>query len=301
MIERRTRILVGLLVLLVAIPEASPQTAQSGPPTRQVVVRKTGKLRNNGSSLATGTTPGPLSGLCFQPGVGWQSILPEPPGVPATPGTNGSIGLEVSRSTSVANAQSIYAQSSRPKQAYAAECAGNSINKKALGAGVEKFTILNRLGTIRPAGSTKPGTVTSLHVNSPYHNSPYHANGSAGLESVGMTPSAMPPAPTYFASETESDAHPDQVGVRAFHAYTSSIKLRRLIRNAPDFRTRIKLQQLQNNPATQLHKARVGIKTGAAAGRPLHGERANRTSSRRSDTHDRRRDNPRTLSSGAYR
>jgi hypothetical protein len=301
MIELRTRILVGLLVLLAAIPEASPQTAQSGPPTRQVVVRKTGKLGNKGSSLATGTTPRPLPGLCFQPGVGWQTILPEPPGVPATPGTNGSIGLEVSRSTSVANAQSIYARSSSAKQAYAAECAGNSINKKALGAGVEKFTILNHPQSMRSAWSTKPGTVTSLHMNSPYHNSSYHANGSAGLESVGMTPSAMPPAPTYFASEAEPDLRSDQVGVRAFHAYISSIKLRRLIRNAPDFRTRIKLQQLQNNPVTQLHKARVFTKTGAAARRPLQSERANGTSSRRSDTHDRPRDNPRTRFSGAYR
>jgi hypothetical protein len=296
MIELRTRILVGLLVLLAAAPEASPQTAQSGPPTRQVALRKTGKLRNNGSSPATGATPGAMPGLCFQPGVGWQSIHPEAPGVPATPGTNGSIGLEVSRSTSVANAQSIHGRSSSAKQAYAAECAGNSINKKALGAGVEKFTILNRPQTMRSAGSTKPSTVTSLHVNSPYY-----ANGSAGLEPVGMMPSALPPTPTYFASEAEPDARSDQVGVRAFHAYISSIKLRRLIRNAPDFRTRIKLQQLQNNPATQLHKARVGTKTGAAARRPLHGEHANRTPSRRSDTHDRPRDNPRTLHSGAYR
>jgi hypothetical protein len=301
MIELRTKLLACLLMWLAAIPEASPQTAQSGPPTRQVVVRKTGKSGNNRSSLATGTTPGPLPGLCFQPGVGWQTIPLEPPGVPATPGTNGSIGLEVSRSTSVANAQSIHARSSSAKQAYAAECAGNSINKKALGAGAEKLTTLNRPQAMRSAGSTKPGTVTSLHVNSLYHNSPYHANGSAGLESVGMTPSAMPPAPTYFSSEAESDAHPDQVGVRAFHAYTSSIKLRRLIRNAPDFRTRIKLQQLQNNPATQLHKARVVTKTGAAAGRPLQGEHASRTSSWRSDTHGRPRDNPRTRFSGAYR
>jgi hypothetical protein len=299
--EPTTQLLVGLLVMLAAAPEASPQTAQSGPPTRQVAVRKMGKLGNNGSPPATGATPGALPGLCFQPGVGWQSILPEPLGVPATPGTHGSIGLEVSRSTSVANAQSIYARSSSAKQAQSAECAGNPINKKALGAGVEKFAILNRPQTMRSAGSPKPGTVTSLHVNSPYHNSPYQANGSAGLEPVGMMPSAMPPVPTYFASEAESDAHPDQVGVRAFHAYTSSIKLRRLIRNAPDFRTRIKLQQLQNNPATQLHKARVVTKTGAAARRPPQGERANRTSSWNSDTHDRRRDNPRKLSSSAYR
>jgi hypothetical protein len=283
MIKLRTRILAGLLVLLATTPEASPQTAQSGPPTRQVALRKTGKSGNNRSSPARGATPGALRGLCFQSGVGWRSILLEPPGVPATLDTNTSIGLAERGSASGANPQSVYARFSNAKQAQSAECAGNPINKKVLGAGVEQFTILNRPRT----GSMKPGTVTSLHVNSPYH-----ANGSA---------SAMPPAPTYFASEAESDARSDQVGVRAFHAYISSIKLRRLIRNAPDFRTRIKLQQLQNNPATQLHKARVVTKTGAAARRPLQGERANRTSSWRSDTHDRPRDNPRNLFSGAYR
>jgi hypothetical protein len=290
MIELRTGILLGLLTLLAAAPQASPQIAQSGLPTRQAALRKTGKFGKNGSSPATGAMPG----LCFQPGVGWQRILPEPPGVSAKPGTNGSIGLEVSRSTSVVNAQSIDARSSSAKQVYAAECGGNSNNKNALGADVEKFTILNRPQAIRSAGSTKPGTVTSLHVNSPYH-----ANGSAGR--VRTQPSAMPPNPTYFASEAEPDVRSDQASIRTFHAYISSITLRRLIRNAPDFRTRIKLQQLQNNPAAQRHKARVLTKTGGADWRPLQGESANRTSSRRSDTHDRPRENSRTLLSGASR
>jgi hypothetical protein len=292
MIELRTRFLLGLLTLLAAALEASPQIAQSGLPTRQAALRKTGNFGKNGSSPATGAMPG----LCFQPGVGWQSILPEPPGVPAKPGTHGSIGLQVSRSTSGVNAQSIDARSSSAKQVYAAECGGSSINKKALGADVEKFTILNRPQAIQSAGSTKPGTVTSLHVHSPYP-----AHGSARPERVRPQPSAMPPNPTYFASEAEPDVRSDQASVRAFHAYISSITLRRLIRNAPDFRTRMKLQQLQNNPATQLHKARVLTKTGGADWRPLQGESANRTSSRRSDTHDRPRDNSRTLLSGAYR
>lgn len=283
MIELRTRILLGLLTLLAAAPEASPQIAQSGLSTRQAALRRTGKFGKNGSSPATGAMPG----LCFQPGVGWQRILPEPSGAPATPGTNRSIGPEGSRTTSAAPAQPIYARSSSAQQAV--ECAGNSINTRALGAGVEKFTFLDRPQTMRSAASRKPGTVTSFHVNSPSH-----AHGSAGLKPVGIAPS-----PTYFASEAESDAHPDQVGVRDFHAYTSSIKLRRLIRNAPDFRTRIQLQQLQISP--QLHKAGAATRTGAAARRPLQGERANRTSSRRSDTHGRPPDSPRKRFSGVYR
>src|SRR6267154_3769841 len=103
MIELRTRILCGLLVLLAAAPAAIPKTAQSRAPTRQVAVRKIGKSGNNGSSSATGATAGALPGLCFQPGVGWQSILPEPPGVPATRDTNTSIGLAERGSASGAN------------------------------------------------------------------------------------------------------------------------------------------------------------------------------------------------------
>jgi hypothetical protein len=290
MIALRTRILLGLLVLLAAAPEARPQMAQGGRPTRQAALRKTGKLGKNGSSSA----PAAMPALCFQPGIGWQSIHPEPPGGPTTPGASGSIGLEVSRSTSAANGQSIYARSSSARQVYTAECAGNSIKKKALGADVEKLTILNR-------PQTKPGTVPSLHVNSPDHDLPDHAHGNANLEPVRRMSSVLPPAPTYFASDAEPDLRSDQVGVHAFHAYLSSIKLRRLIRDQPDFRTRLKLQQLQSAPATQQHKATGFTKTGVAAAKPLQGERANRTSSRKTDTHDRARHNSPALLSGSYR
>src|SRR5712671_4205690 len=115
MIELRTRLLLGLLVLLAAAPEASPQTAQSGPPTRQVALRKTGKLGNNGSSPAIGATPAAMPGLCFQPGVGWQSILPEAPGVPAARDTNTFIVLAERGSASGANPESVYARFSNAK------------------------------------------------------------------------------------------------------------------------------------------------------------------------------------------
>ncbi len=265
MTERRTRMLVGgLLMLLAAVPEAIPQTAQNRAPTKQVDHRKTGKSENNGSSSVIGTALGAKTELCFQPGVGWQRILPEP----ATQGAHGSIGPEVTRSTSA----------QQP-----AKCTGNSINRTAPGAGVEEPTTLNRHQTMRSGRSTNPGTVASNHVNSQYR-----AHGSGGF-----APRGIAPAPTYLASEAESDAHPDVVGVGAFHAYTSSIKLRRLIRNAPDFRTRAQLQQLQNGPAAQPHKARAATKTVAAAREPLPGERTNRTSLRRSDTHGRPHDNQR--------
>ena len=279
MSKLRTQLLVSLLLLLAANTDASPQTAQSGPPAGQVVTRQTRKLGNSRSSLTTGATPGSLPGLCFQPGVGWQRVPAEPSGAPAKLGTNASPGLEASGSASGANPQAIYAQSSSAKPAHSSACGGTSTNQKALIAGAEEFTIFNRPASIRSGVLTKPGTVPTLQMNSTQD-----AHGSAGLESGVTAPSAMPLAPTYIASEAEPDARADQINLRAFHAYVSSIKLRRLIRNAPDYRTRIKLQQLENNPATRSHKPRVGTAAGTAR-TPLP--------SRRSATRDQLRDNPR--------
>jgi hypothetical protein len=294
MIERNTRLFVSLLVLLAAAAPASPQAAPSGSSTSRVATGKNGKSGNSRSSLATGATPGPSSRLCFQPGVGWQSILPGQPSEAATRDTNASMGLEVSGSASGANPQSAYPRLSGAKQVHSAECAGKLTEDQVPGVGIDKkSTALN--STIRSAGSTtKPGPVTPLRGNSPYH-----LNGTGG-SGTGRT-TAVPSAPASAASEGGPDAPSDLLGVRAFHAYTSSIKLRRLIRNAPDFRTRIRLQQLQDNPANQLHRARVDTKAGQAARRPLKAERVSRSSSMGSVTHGGPRDNSRTLLSAAPR
>lgn len=266
MIELRTRLFVSLLVLLAAAPEASPQTASSGPPRSQAMVRKTG---NGRSSPARNSMAEASPVLCFQPGVGWQRILTAQP--------TGSAARDASGPAGGANPPSVDASLLSAQQAHSAQCPGILTDKKALGAGVETLAILHPNRTIRSAGSAKTGTVTSLQVT------PFHPNGSAGLNSMRMTPSAMPSA----------DEHSDQVGERAFHAYISSIKLRRLIRNAPDFRTRMELQQLQNKPPTKLHHARVDTKTGQVTGKPLQGERVRATSLRRSDANGRPRSNPR--------
>ena len=138
MIELRTQLLVGLLLLLAAAPEASPQTAQSGPPTRQVVVRQDRQIgkqrkftgyRRNSSGVARALLP-TWSWLATYSSRATRCT--------SHAGHEWFLGLEVSGSTSVANPQSIDARSSSAKQAHSAECAGNSTNKKALGAGVRK-------------------------------------------------------------------------------------------------------------------------------------------------------------------
>jgi hypothetical protein len=294
MIELRTRLLVSLLVFLATALQASPQTAQGGPPTSRVVVSKTGKPGNSRSSPPSGSISGASPGLCFHPGVGWQSNVTEQPSESATRDTHTSMGLEIDGSSATANPQSLYARLSTAKQAHAAQCAGILTDKRAPEAEAKKFTILDHSSTIRFAGSKKPGGRGSREANSPFHPS-----GSAGLKPVWMTQSATPSAAKYFGSAAGPDEPSDQASDRTFHAYISSIKLRRLIRIAPDFRTRIKLQQLQNLPATKWHIAGVDTKTGQVAKRSPQGERIGPTSSLRSDARDRPRNNTRTLLSGA--
>jgi hypothetical protein len=260
MMELITLFLLSLLVLLAAAPEARPQTAPSGPPASQEIVRKSGKPVSSRSSLVRKAIAEASPGLSFQPGVGWQRVLTGQHNGSAAPGA---------------------------KQAHSVECPGISTNKGELGAGAGTPAILNPNWSIRSAGSAKPGTVTSSQVHAPLPPDTH-----VGLHSMAVIPSAVPSVPTHFASEAGPDEHADQLGARAFHAYISPIKLRKSIRNASDFRTRMRLQQLQNNPATQLHTPRVNAKTGRVAGRPPHGERDRATSLRKADTNGRPRGNP---------
>jgi hypothetical protein len=166
-------------------------------------------------------------------------------------------------------------------QSHSAECPGILTNKGELGARAGTPAILNPNRSIRSAGLAKPGAATSSQVDASLHPN------SAGLHSMTVTPRAVPSAPTHFASEAGADEHSDQLGARAFHAYISSIKLRKSIRDASDFRTRMKLQQLQNSPATKLHNTGIDAKAGQVAGKPPHGERARATPLRGSDANSR--------------
>ncbi len=289
MIEPGTRLLAGLLALLVTAPQATPQTAPGGPPTHHVVMGKTGKPGNSRSSPPPGSRSSASRGLCFQPGVGWQSDLTERPSEAATRNTGTSIGLDIGGSAGRANPKSVYARLSSAKQADAVQCAAILTEKRAPEAEVGKFTILDHSSAIRSAGSTKPGSVVPLQASLPFHPS-----GSEGLKPVWMTPSATPSAAKYLGSETGPGEPADEMNGRAFHAYISSIKLRKAIRSAPDFRTRIKLEQLQNDPAMKRHNAGPHTKTARMAKRSKESKRIDPTSSLRSDVQDRSRDNHRS-------
>jgi hypothetical protein len=267
MIQLGTRLLLSLLVFLAAAPQARSQTAPGSPLSNQALVHKTGKPGNSRTLPLRNPTTLASPGLCFQPGVGWQPNLTGQP--------SGSATQPASASAAGANPPSVEASLWNAKQPHSAKCGAILTDKKELGAGVETSPILSPNPAIGAAGSEKSGPVTSFQVNSPLHPN--------SLDSMRTTPNAKPSAPTHVASEAGSDQRADP----AFHAYISSIKLRRLIRHAPDFRTRMKLQQLQNNPTTKVHHARTDTKTGQLAGKPLQGERVRPTSSRRSNANGR--------------
>ena len=281
--DLRTRVLAGLFMLLAAAPEARSQTAQSALPTGQVAVRKMGKSGNNGSLRSSGATAGTLPGLCFQPGVGWHRVLTKQPDesvlrdLNAGPNEHGSAGG--------ANPPLVSPRSSRIKQTQSVECPEVLTDKKVTGAGVENFTILSHSRTLRSAGATNPGSLTSLQIHSPNYS-----NGNAGL---GTVPSPIPSSPIDSATEDGPVSRPNQIGDRAFHAYLSSVKLRRLIRNTPDLQSRIKLQQLQIQLTVPSHHILKQL-----ASRTSKGERLARTSSRRSRPQSRPQGNSRSLGVG---
>jgi hypothetical protein len=270
MIELRTRCLASLLAVLAAAPQASPQT-EPGPPSH-ALARKTGKAGNSAVSAAS-------PGLCFQPGVGWRRNVTGQPSESAARERHTSLGREMSGSASGANPQSVNARPSNTKRGQSTECPGTLTEETT---GVERLTILHPRSTSRSAGETKPGSITS--VTSLRADTLFQTSEGAGLKSLKRTPGAAPSAAKNLLKAGPVEP-PEDGNDRRFHAYISSIKLRRSIRSAPDFRTRSKLQQLENNSATQLPKATVDAKTGQGAKGSLHGEGARRTSSQKPDAY----------------
>jgi hypothetical protein len=243
------QLFVSLMVLLAIAPEASPQTGSSNPPENQPVARKTGNSRGLPARTSS-TEASPM--LCFQPGVGWQRI---PPGQ-----SNETVTRDATGEAATADPPSAAARPLSAKRANSAECGGTLTGQKELGAGAE--THLNPNRAIRTAGAA-----TSFHVHAQFP-----PKDSAGLNPIRTTPGALPSAST-SASGAAPDELSGQGDGRRFHAYVSSIKLRRWIRNAPDFRTRKKLEQLRDNAETKSRHVRADSKTGKLAGKRRQGER----------------------------
>ena len=125
---------------------------------------------------------------------------------------------------------------------------------------------------------------------------------SSGVSSQLMRqPIPIRPRGTHLSSGARADVSSGRIADLESHAYISPIKLRIMIRNAPDLETRIKLQELQEKLVNKSHIF-MGSSKGSpgSKGQPKgpNGDRAH--SSSLSGDHDRTTDGLRILSSRTY-
>lgn len=183
--------------------------------------------------IAGGGARGALR-LCFQPGIGWQSISLSAVGGARDMSESGSSGgTGVKQSTLSGTAKSAYAQPSGASQATNTECPGSSPGAAASGVSMDSHA--QSMTSINSTGMNT-GAQDWLGANSAINPASTGASqgGTAGLSSMAAGRTSVVGARTN--------------GLK-YKAYTSPIELRRMIRSAPDMQTRKKLQKQQETLA----------------------------------------------------
>ncbi len=235
---------MALLALLVASASARAQSGgakssgklSSGAAlqeTQPAVVTTAKKSGNKRSMIAGASAQGGLR-LCFQPGVGWQSVpLSTVGGAGDTSESGSSGGMGVKQSKLSDTAKFAYAQPSGASQATNTECPGSSPSAVASGASVDSHA--QSMTSIDSTGMNT-GAQDWLGTNSVINpaSTGVSQGGTAGRSSMAAGRTSVVGARTN--------------GLK-YKAYTSSIELRRMIRSAPDLQTRMKLQKQQETLA----------------------------------------------------
>ena len=131
------------------------------------------------SSLATEAILGKVSGLCFQPGVGWQPV----PIVPFRP-------VHAVGSVTAGGPEKIYQQPSGAKPTMSNQCPGMLGNASAPGGGIEGVMAAKTAhsGNSVRAASTNASTQDWLHANSVINPA---NNVSAEKLTMGLTSSSF--------------------------------------------------------------------------------------------------------------
>jgi hypothetical protein len=277
MIRLQTSLIVGLFVWLAAAQRAGAQSLQDGQLTTQTNSRKTVKAGNIGRSPNTGGIPKEPPALCFQPGMGWQRVPMAILRGPDTPGSCSSDKIGASKSATGPSPQSVYAQPNSANQGLAPE------------VGMTDVTTGNRAQAVTTAHSTSMNIATLSSL--PGNSLASRRRGPTGV-------SSMPSGGTNLSSGSEPEVSADQVKDLKSHAYVSSITVRRMMRNASDLQTRIKLQELESELS---NKSRVsgfsssGNQSGKGRSKTFHVSKANSSSA--SDGHGRAADVAIALSS----
>lgn len=219
-----------------ATPSISQAESEAG--KRYTQQSPGGKNRNNiRSMLASGGDSGKSSGLCFQPGVGWQRIpqnsLDSAPKI-SSAGSN-AVASEMSTS---ANSNGL---SSKMNQINSDQCPSSLTDALAHGALIENKT-----------GEQPQATDSNMRTNSmnsgaqDWLDANTLLNPSSSLTSTRLTMGlgSNLSSGKHFSQGAEPNSSSDSVQQFESHAYISPIKLRRMMRNAPDLETRLKLRRL---------------------------------------------------------
>jgi hypothetical protein len=170
-------------------------TSRSGASPAKPVAPKLAGGSKTGNSRALGKVARESTPLCFQPGVGWQTV-------PQAPSAFAGHSATKASAPGVAGAHPL-----GTSHGGSGQCGGSPASSIAV-------EVLKQESPVSSRSTTKPVS---------------HSTSLSQL--AGSVDSA------------------DVVQAFANHAYISPIKLRRMMRNAPDLKTKIKLQELSGRGA----------------------------------------------------
>jgi hypothetical protein len=217
-------------------PSNSATQSDSVPQSGLVAVKKntqkSSSVSNVRSMLATGSVPGESQGLCFQRGIGWQRIPQN--SVDFTHKTS-----PVGGSTSTTE---VGVSSSGMGQVSQDQCAGIMTNVVARGAVVEDIVA----GKQSNAADSNIRTTNANFGVQNWLNADTLLNPASSLAATRLTMGLSPNLTDskHFSHGTGQSSSENSIQELEGHAYLSPIKLRKMMRNAPDLETRLRLRRL---------------------------------------------------------
>jgi hypothetical protein len=216
---------------------SAPQSGsvpQSGPvAVGKKKTQKSSSVSNARSMLATGTVPGESQDFCFQPGIGWQRV----------PQNSVEFTQKTSAVGSSTNTPEVSASPSALNQISQDQCPGIITNASARGAVVENIVAGKQ-------SHSSDSNIRTTNANFGVQNwldvdtllNPASSSAATRLTmglSTNLTDSK------HFSQGTGPSSSANSVQEFESHAYISPIKLRKMMRNAPDLETRLRLRRLE--------------------------------------------------------
>jgi hypothetical protein len=217
----------------------SGSAPQSGPEAVKKKTQKSSGVSNFRTTLATGSVPGESQNVCFQPGIGWQRAPQN--SVDSTPKTS-----PVGSSTSTTE---VGASSSGMSQVSPDQCAGIMTNAS---------TRVDVENVIADKQSHADSNIRTTNANVGVQNwldADTLLNPSSSLAATRLTMglSANLTDSKHFSQGTGPSSSANSVEEFESHAYVSPIKLRKMMRSAPDLETRFKLRRLNEEQKRKSH------------------------------------------------